>query len=306
MTPRRRAPSRAALPSTSLLLLLVAAATGGTPPAHPAAADAPLDPGIPNEQLLIARGLSGAPGPGQPAAPLAVDRVVTDGAATYVQFHSTAPLGNDPDILPQLYDDTGALVNYGDMGSYTGGVPGWARLLPPWFPWHPSPGPLRGVVTLGPLPPTARTAVLRFFITNAGTSGRAATETVRVPLNLAALRRQRTYVGPLAQRAGLQLRVAAARDTGLVLGFSPFGEARDVTLTDAQGRAVPLRIVAAGCSVSGFADVAPRTCRQAWAYSPQASGARLTLTIGSFSATPNAAVSNAVGAGPWRLPVVIP
>jgi len=43
-----------------------------------------------------------------------------------------------------------------------------------------------------------------------------------------------------------------------------------------------------------------------WAYPPQPSGARLTLTIRSFAATSNAAVSNAVGVGPWRLPIVIP
>jgi hypothetical protein len=30
---------------------------------------------------------SGTPGPNQPAWPIAVDRVLVDGAATYVQFH---------------------------------------------------------------------------------------------------------------------------------------------------------------------------------------------------------------------------
>jgi len=303
---RQLARSRAALSSTGLLLLLAAATARSTAPARPTATNVPLDPNIPNEQLLIARGLSGVPGHGQPAAPIAVDRVVTDGAATYVQFHSTVPLGKDFSAIPDLYDDKGTLINYGGEGSYTGGISLWARLLPPWFPWHPPARPLHGVATLGPLPPTARAAVLRFFITNGGTSGRPATETVRVPLNLAALRQQRAYAGPLVQRAGLQLRVAAARDTGLVLGFSPFGDTRDVTLTDAQGYAVPLRAVAGGCSVNSFTDVAPLACRQVWAYSPQPPGARLTFTIRSFAATSNAAVSNAVGTGPWRLSVVIP
>jgi len=51
----------------------------------------PLDPGIPNEQAVIAAGLSGAPGPGQPTRPFAVDRVLVDGAATYVQYHRSGP-----------------------------------------------------------------------------------------------------------------------------------------------------------------------------------------------------------------------
>jgi hypothetical protein len=44
----------------------------------------PLEPHIPNEQMLIAQELSGTPGPNQAAWPIAVDRVLVDGAATYV------------------------------------------------------------------------------------------------------------------------------------------------------------------------------------------------------------------------------
>jgi hypothetical protein len=303
MTPRRSQHLRTAFLVVGLLLLLVATAAGIALAVRPVAASVPLDPGIPNEQVLIARGLSGVPGPDQPTAPIAVDRVVTDGAATYVQFHfhTTAALGRFPEVFPDLFDDTGARATGGGEASWGDGPRGprgplgWTRFLPSWVPWRPPPGPLHGVVTLGPLPPTARTAVLR-FITG---------ETVRVPLNLAALRQRRAYRGPLVQRAGLQLRIAAARDTSLVLGFAPFGETRGVTLTDARGRVAPLNTKGSGCGGSGFADTG-LACRQVWTYPPQSRGAQLMLTIRSFAATPNAAVSNAVGAGPWQLPVVIP
>jgi len=289
--PRRLLPLRGA----ALLLLLLAAAAGIALLVRPAAAGVPLDPSIPHEQVLIARGLSGVPGPGQPTTPIAVDRVVTDGATTYVQFHSTASLGRIPDDIPMLYDDTGTLMNYGGGANTNDGARGWTRFLPPWFPWHPPTGPLHGVATLGPLPSTARAAVLRFM------HG----ETVRIPLNLSALRQQRAYASPLVSGAGLQLRVAAARDTGLVLGFSPFGDTGSVTLTDAQGHVAPVRTMGSGCSMGGFADTG-LACRQVWTYPLQPRGARLTLTIRSFAAERSGAVANAVGAGPWRLPVVIP
>ncbi len=86
-------------------------------------------------------------------------------------------------------------------------------------------------------------------------------ETVRVPLTLAALRRVRPYAGVLVRRQGLQLRVVAARDTGLALDFSPFGLPGGVTLTDARGRAVPLRPLFRMCS-SGFAVAGRLPCRE--------------------------------------------
>ncbi len=303
MTPRRSRRRHTLLLGAGLLLLLAAAA-GIALAVHPAATSGALDPGVPNEQTLIDRGLSGVPGPGQPSAPITVDRVVTDGATTYVQFHSTVSLGRVSEVIPELYDDTGAFMGLGSGGSYTSGALGWTRFvpaLPSWFPWHPPTGPLHGVFSLGPLPLTARAAVLQF-------AGLRFTklETVHVPLNLSALRRRSAYSGPLVQRAGLHLRVAAARDTSLVLGFSPFGDTRGATLTDAQGHVVPLRTMSSGCSISSLANVAPLVCRQVWTYPSQRQGARLTLTIRSFVADRSGAVANAVGAGPWRLSVVIP
>jgi hypothetical protein len=58
----------------------------------------PLDPAIPNAQVLIARGLAGVPSRNQPTYPIAVDRVVTDGAATYVQFRITGSLAPSPNL----------------------------------------------------------------------------------------------------------------------------------------------------------------------------------------------------------------
>ncbi len=172
MMPRQRRP-RVPLLVAGLVLTLVAVAAGVSLAARPATAGVPLDAGIPNGRVLIARGLSGVPSRGQPVAPITVDRVATDGAATYVRFHSTVPLGGPGDPFPQLYDDTGTVVNYGGGISYDDGVPWWVRLLSRAFPKLGSPGPTRGLVTLGPLPLTARAAVLRFGVGNG--------ETVRVP-----------------------------------------------------------------------------------------------------------------------------
>jgi len=311
MVPQRCPHLRAPLLVVSLLLLLVAAAAGIALALRPAAASVPLDPGIPNEQALIARGLSGMPSPGQPTTPIAVDRVVTDGAATYVQFHTapTRAAGSPvlPSLFPRLSDDTGTPVN--DNAELRVSPPTLALLvpfpLPSWFPWRPL-VVTRGVFTLGPLPPTARTAVLRF-----PTAGPLAAtgETVRGALNLAALRRVRAYTGPLVQRAGLQLRVAAARDTGLVVGYglpddlTSLVSLQGVTLRDARGRTVPLTGQSDACASGGIPDVG-LACRQAWTYPLQPRGTRLTLTIQSFTSDTHPA--GPMGPGPWRLPVVIP
>jgi hypothetical protein len=273
-------------------LLVAAAVASGVQARMASQPTIPLDPAIPNERVLIARGLAGVPSRSQRTYPIAVDRVVTDGAATYVQFRITGSLGRFPNVIPDLYDDTGAAVNYGGGAGLS--PAGWTLPLPSWVPWHP-PVVRRGYATLGPLPLTARAAVLRFM------NG----ATVRVPLNLTALRQRRAYSGPLVQRNGLQFQVAAARDTGLVLSFSPFGDLRGVTLADARGRAVPLRAVSSGCSSSGFADV-HLACRAVWAYPPQRRGTPLTLTIQSFAADSSGAVANVVGSGPWRYTFTIP
>jgi len=62
MTRHPRAPLLVAGPA----LALVAAATGIALAVRPTGAGVPLDPTIPHEAVLIARGLSGVPNPGQP------------------------------------------------------------------------------------------------------------------------------------------------------------------------------------------------------------------------------------------------
>ncbi len=96
--PRRRAPLRAA----ALPLLLVAAAAALALLVRPAAAAVPLDPHIPHEQALLDAGFAGAPGPDQPDAPFAVDRVLVDGTATYVQYHMSVPVGTPTYPMPAL------------------------------------------------------------------------------------------------------------------------------------------------------------------------------------------------------------
>ncbi len=303
---------RAPLLVAGLLALLVAVAAGIALAARPVAVDVSLDPRIPNGRVLVARGLSGVPAPGQPTTPIAVDRLVTDGILTYVQFHMASPATSAaaqplPFMFSALSDNTaptgiGRGTNFGRNGSLSppaSGLPLPVPVppLPSWFPWRP-PTVQRGLLTFGPLAPTARVAVLHFGL---GTG-----ETVRVPVNLAALRRARTYTGPLVQRAGLQLRVVAARDTGLVLGYeviadaTTMGDVRGASLRDARGRAVPLIPQNEACASGGLPDI-QLTCRQVWTYPPQPHGERLTLSIRSVGGT-----TSPIGPGPWRLSFVVP
>ncbi len=314
MTPRHPLRARTSPLVVGLLLLFVAAAAGIARAVQPAVAGVPLDPHIPNGRLLIARGLSGVPAPGQPTAPIAVDRVVTDGATTYVQVHTSASLApGSPfwsSFSPRLSDDTGTMVtsNWSLISaSPQATLPALPFPVPSWFPWRSPSVVTRGTLVLGPLPPTARAAVLRFDQLGRGVG---TGETVRIPLNLAALRQRRAYTGPLVRRAGLELRVAAARDTGLVLGYELPDDLTSgvylngVTLRDARGRAVPRAVhVSDECASGGLPDVG-LMCREVWAYPPQPHGARLTLTIRSF--TSNTLPAGPIGPGPWRLPFVIP
>ncbi len=300
MTPRRSSRRHAPLLGAGLLLLLIAVAAGIAFAVRPAVADVPLDSSIPNERVLIARGLSSVPAPGQPTAPIAVDRIVTDGILTYVQFHMAWPATSAaarprPFLFSALSDGTGPPINTDRTMNLSPPRPELPLPLPSWFPWHPS-TVRRGVLTFGPLSPSAHIVVMQL--------GNG--ETVRMLLNLDALRRVRAYTGPLVRRAGLQLRVAAARDTGLVLGYglindaTSFGDLRSATLRDAHGRMVPLIMQSGACSSSALPDV-QLPCRRVWTYPLQPHGERLTLTIRSFAAT-----TTPVGPGPWRLPFVIP
>jgi len=305
--PRRRAPLRAA--ALPLLLILIAAALASL--VRPAAG-VPLDPHIPHEQALLDAGFAGVPGPDQPVAPVAVDRVLVDGAATYVQYHMAVPVGTPAypmPALPILADGRGVPVpvSGGDRFS-TGDVSpaaGWTLpvALPAWLPWHPT-SVRRFYAALPPLPAPARAATLRFCL-NVGQPGCSPVETILVPLDprSAALRR-RAHPGTTTYAAGVTL---ALRDLGVThltytYTYAPPGGApypalprialptpgRDVftplpdALRDAAGQLVPAVARPTVCATR------PRLlrCAVTLVFPPQPPGARLTLTIRAVQLDP--------------------
>lgn len=126
---------------------------------------------VPNARALFAAGLTGQPPPGQPQRPVAVDRVLVDTTATYVQYH-IPDVPHDGRPLPALFDDHGR--------AYTGGADSSSyRPIDQLMPWRP---PEPHLDQFAPLHPDAHAAVLRFSM------GAQVVETVRVPVNLGALR----------------------------------------------------------------------------------------------------------------------
>jgi len=300
MTAQRPHRLRTLLLGAALLLLLVAAAAGLALAARPTTvAVAPLDPNIPNEQALINAGLSGTPGPGQPAAPVVVDRVLVDGAATYVQFHLTGR-GAQPNYPTfTLSDDQGDAVTGGSSGTID--PTGWALPfpLPAWVPWRPS-TTWRGVDILGPLPATAHAAMLQFTIP--GSLTRLTTyKTIRVPLDLRALARRRVvHPHTIVRATSLTLTVQDLDFTHLTYTYALPGNhmafALHPQLVHGAGRAVSVVEVSSECS----GDAHGTNCSETWAFPPQQLGARLTLTIPTFRD------NGQLVRGPWRIPFVVP
>ena len=262
----------------------------------------PLDPHIPNEQTLIAKGLSGTPGPNQSAWPIAVDRVLVDGAATYVQFHVTGSAGQDryplPLLLPTLSDDRGALINEGTMGSVE--PPGGSLPLPSWIPWRP-PVVQRGYAILGPLSATAHAVILRF----------AVGETVAVRLNLGALAaRHVTYPGKRVRVGGLTLTVREVDGWHMTYTYAfrasagGGGTAVHPLLRTADGRTLTITNVVSFCKrtlgITGM-----MSCRDSWVFPPQRQGTRLTLTIPALELNTKPGSFSTVH-GPWHLSFVAP
>ena len=332
--PRRRAPLRAA----ALPLLLVAAAAALALLVRPAAAVVPLDPHIPPEQALLDAGFAGAPGPDQPDAPVAVDRVLIDGAATYVQYHMSVPVGTPTypmPALPILADGRGVpvLVWGGDRFS-TGDVSsaaGWTLpvALPAWVPWHPT-TVRRFYAVLPPLPARARAATLQFCL-NVGQRGCSPVETILVPLDpRAAGLSRRAHPGMTTHAAGVTL---ALRDLGVThltytYTYAPHGgpsyrvasryqvPTEDLfaplhdALRDAAGRAVPAIARPTICATGAHV----LRCATTLVFPPQPPGARLTLAIRAVQLNPFGFPKTRSGPmivprptrGLWRLPVVIP
>jgi len=327
MTPhtRRRHRLDARPRGAGLLLLLVAAAAGIALLVRPVAATLPLDPAIPHEQALINAGLSAAPPPGQPTGPIAVDRVLVDGAATYVQYHMTASPSPSSNPSPTLSDDQGTPVT-GDIYSGVSSMSDWTFPvpLPAWLPWHP-PTVQRGYIILAPLPPPARAAVLHFGAPG-GPPGPGAGETVHVPLgpHAAALRRL-AHPGTTARAAGLTLTLRALglahltyTYTAASLSGAPYpvghlhtlsspglGAPPDPTapLLVAAGHPVPATALSADCATAAHA----LRCAITLVFPPQPSGTRLTLTIRAVQlGNPFAPSTQHPLPGPWRLPATVP
>jgi len=270
-------------------------------PMH-ASLSAPLDPNIPNEQILIDQGLSGTPDPRQPSSPVAVDRVLVDGAVTYVQYHLNGSLRGRGGFAPQLaltvelYDDHGVLEDHGVRWGESPSDP--TPPLPAWFPWHP-PVVQRGYAILGPLPATARAAVLRFM------SG----QSVRVPLHLQTLLRQPArQSNALIQQRGIPFQLTEVTEEHIILGYGSSSYPTGVTLMSHGGHPIGITNVDDECGPNVTTPSGLIFCRVAWVYPPQSRGTRLTLTIASFS---GASVLSGysglpVGPGPWRFSFVVP
>jgi len=321
--PRRRRPLRAA----ALLLVLVALAAGVALAVQPSTPRVPLEPGIPNEQALIDAGLAAVPGPGQPTRPVAVDRVLVDGAATYVQYHTAASPSPSSDPSPTLSDDQGAPVA-GDIYSGVSSVSDWTFPvpLPAWLPWH-LPTVRRGYIILAPLPPTARAAVLHFGAPG-GPPGPGAGETVRVPLGpRTRLLSRVAYPGTTAHAAGLTLTLRTLGPAHLTYADAPPGGARSPAslsssfssfsgttpggaapnpagqLTVRAGHPLPTVTLSTTCA----ADAHGLRCATTLAFPPQPPGARLTLTVRTLpGGTPFPPATPRPRHGLWRLSLTIP
>jgi len=272
---------RALLLGTGLQLLIVMAIAGISLMARPTAAGILLDPAIPHERALIAAGLSGTPGPNQPTAPVAVDRVLVDGTATYIQYHIIQPLGTVDGLSPALTDDHGASLNVGSSG--TDYPPGLTLPfpLPAWLPCHPMVSRRAVTIIDAPLPTTAHAAVLRF-------DGPGAHETVRVPLDLHALARRRlTHPGTTAHAAGFTLTLQDLDFTHLTYAYTsppsgmPSFVPERILLADGAGHAVTVATIGGACG-GNAGGAGSLNCAQWAVFSPQRAGTYLTLTIPAF------------------------
>jgi hypothetical protein len=298
ITERRRFLVEAGL--VLLLSILVGSALLGARVLTPSTV--PLEPHIPNEQMLIAEGLSGTPGPNQPTWPIAVDRVLGDGAATYVQFHVTGSAGQGryplPLLLPTLSDDRGTLINEGSMGSID--PPAGSLPLPSWLPWC-APLVQRGYAILGPLPAAAHAAILRF----------AVGETVAVRLNLGPIAaRHVTYPGQRVRAGGLTLTVREVDGWHVTYTYAfravagEGGTAVRPLLSTADGRTLTATNVVSSCQRRRVS-TGLMTCRDSWVFPPQRRGTRLTLTVPAFELNTKPGRFITVY-GPWHLPFVAP
>ncbi len=282
------------------LLLLVAA----TIP-HGAASTDALPALVPNAQALVAASLTGRPAPGQPGQPVAVDRVLVDTTATYVQYHiPDMPHEGRPTVA--LFDDAGH--------SYQGGSGSSGyRPIDQLLPWRP---PEQHLDQFAPLRPEAHAAVLRFSL-----DGRVV-ETVRVPLALGALRLAGRTRHPGVTTSARGFRATLVEVTRgvavshLTYTFDPrpglvrVGQgvsSEEVAVTDTHGQRLDQQVIGTWTTAC-VPWTRPRSCTWTTTGLPFASapsGAHLTLTMTTLDINGPRGQDRLVH-GVWRLPFVMP
>ncbi len=258
---------------------------------------------VPNGRALVVAGLTGQPAPGQPRRPVTVDRVLADTTATYVQY-DIPDVPHDGRPLVALFDDRDRAYTSGaDSSSY--------RPIDQLMPWRP---PEAHLAQFAPLHPDARAAVLRFSVDG------QVIETVRVPMNLGALRLASRVIHPNVTTTSRAVTVAVTAVTrGVVVSHLTYTitpppalarlgqlfEFADVALTDPQGRR--LDTVGVGTWGTGRWCVSQRCIWTTTGY-PFVSarpGTHLTLTLATLEIDKPQAQTRLVP-GMWRLSFVMP
>jgi len=207
-----------------------------------------------------------------------------------MQYHLTDAYVYGDAPMPFLFDDHGAEINDGATSDPSGGD--------------------RYYAYLGPLPVTARAAVLHIAVPG------NTDEVVRVPLDLRALATRRvSHPDTLVRAHSLTLTVRQIDASSLTYAAPVGAAATGATLTSAAGRALPVTPVLSVCTPAPAAASTAR-CTGSWVFPVQRPGTRLTFTIPTFwlaggHATGKTALDRAAGKpvvvrGPWRFSFVTP
>jgi len=272
-------------------------------PRHPA----PIaDRTLPGLQRLRAAGLVSYPDAAQPAGPVRVDYMAVDSGGTYVAYTIPDPLHSGTDWDLQLFDEHGK--------EYYGVVAGGSGTLEQLMPWRPA---IHAYTRFQGLPPTARTAVIRFttfgsdVLTNETMRIARETETVRVALHLQGLTRIR-IVHPRGTSTvhGITLSVGALRNgpVDASLTYNIVAPARlpasgdgPSTLTGRDGRPIALMELSGQCTEEIGRSV---HCTTKLSFAPQPRGSRIVLTLPSLWVYWPPRTTRL--AGPWRLTLIMP
>jgi hypothetical protein len=285
-------------PSIAVVLLAGIAVTTVVLVARAVQPAVPSDPNVPFGADLVAAGLSWSPVTGAPTSQGTVERVLMDGAATYLQFSVAGTAGAPPDLpAPRLSADGGAWVNAatglqadGPTRSL-GYMPGWLPLKHSWI-WH-------FVATYPGVPPlTTRHIEVTF----------AGGEQVEVPVDLRALRYLSVRHPRTTARADGLVFTLDAVGTRFITGTSDWLSAGSPTVLDAvlrvAGRRILLPVIDGDCSLGAQPGW---RCTTTWAHPARWPGVRAVLTI-----TQDLTGATTIGPtqrpilGPWTVPLTLP